>query len=218
MDLTWDQVRAWRLSHHHLHQRAPGGKLLDVVGDMCGLHAQVQSSAEVQAWARVEGISPEDLRRALWEERSLVRTWAMRGTLHVLRAQDLPLFVAALHQHDRWWKGAWLRMIGFSAEELRAILDAIHNSLGVRPITREQLADKVAERVGGRSGANAVRLGRDAQAGRVRGVPDLRPAPGPERDVRPDDSVARRVDGAGDREGLVGDHPAVPTGLRPGLT
>jgi hypothetical protein len=100
----------------------------------------------------VEGVTPEEIRDALWEERSLVRTWAMRGTLHVLTAEDLPLYVAALRQHDRWWKGAWLRFIGMNEKQLRATLEAIRASLGARPITRERLAEKVAKTVGPQAG------------------------------------------------------------------
>jgi hypothetical protein len=146
--VSWDAVRAWRLKRQHLVERLPAGHMLDAVHDLCGVHAQVQSSAELQVWARVEGARREDVREALWERRTLVRTWCLRGTLHLLTAEDLPLFVAALRTHDRWWKGAWLRMIGFGAEDLRAILDAIHDSLGARPMTREQLAGAVAARVG----------------------------------------------------------------------
>jgi Winged helix DNA-binding domain len=146
--VTWEGVRARRLKRQHLVRRAPKARLLDVVRDVCGIHAQVQSSAELQLWARVNGVSRDDVRIALWEDRTLVRTWCMRGTLHLLPADDLALFVAALRTHDRWWKGAWLRMIGMSEEELRASLDAIRDSLGARPVTREQLADKVAGRVG----------------------------------------------------------------------
>ena len=149
--LTWARVRGWRVARHHLEERVPKRRLLEVVRDVCGLHAQVQSSAELQAWARVEGITPEDVRDALWERRTLVRTWAQRGTLHVLTADDLPMYVAALRTHDRWWKGAWLRMIGFSEPELRAILEAIHRSLGARPVTRERLTEKVAAIVGARA-------------------------------------------------------------------
>jgi hypothetical protein len=149
--LTWDQVRARRQSHHHLDRRAPRAWLLDVVRDISGIHAQVQSSAELQLWARVNGISRDDVRDALWDQRTLVRTWSLRGTLHLLTAEDLPLYVAALQQHDRWWKGAWLRMIGMTEKELRAALKAIRDSLGARPLTREQLADKVAARVGAKA-------------------------------------------------------------------
>lgn len=149
--MNWQQVRAWRVARQHLVERAPSARLLDVVTDVCGIHAQVGSSAELQLWARVEGLRREEVREALWERRTLIRTWSMRGTLHLLTAQDLPLYVAALRTHDRWWKGAWLRMIGFSAEELRGILDAIREALGDRPLTREQLAEKVAERAGPRA-------------------------------------------------------------------
>jgi hypothetical protein len=47
-----------------------------------------------------------------------------RAKAREFRADDLPLYVAALRTHDRWWKGAWLRMIGCTEAELRAILDA----------------------------------------------------------------------------------------------
>jgi Winged helix DNA-binding domain len=149
--LSWDQVRRWRLERQHLANRAPKRRLLNVVGEVCGVHAQVQSSAELQLWARVEGVFPEDIRDALWEKRTLVKSWAQRGTLHLHTAGDWPTYAAALGTHDRWWKGAWLRMIGMSAEELRAALDAIRDSLGARPLTREQLAEKVAGKVGPKS-------------------------------------------------------------------
>jgi hypothetical protein len=149
--LTWEQVRAWRLARQHLAGRVPARRMLDVVDDVCGVHAQVQSSAELQLWARVEGVGPDDVRDALWQRRSLARTWCMRGTLHLLTGRELPGYVAALRTHDRWWKGAWLRMVGFSADELRAILDAIADSLTAEPLTREELAARVAERVGPRA-------------------------------------------------------------------
>jgi hypothetical protein len=146
--LSWERVRAWRLARQHLVDRAPATELLGVVADVCGIHAQVMSSAELQLAARVDGVTAEDVRASLWERRSLVRTWCMRGTLHLLTAQDLPLYVAALRTHDRWWKGAWLRMVGFSAEQLQGILEAVGDALSGRPLTREQLADKVAQRAG----------------------------------------------------------------------
>jgi hypothetical protein len=137
--LTWDRVRAWRPSQQRLDRRVPKSRLLDVARNISGIHAQVQSSAELQVWARVSGISPGDIRDALWKERSLVKTWCMRGTLHLLAAEDLPTYVAALRTHDRWWKGAWLRMVGMTEKELHATLVAIRASLTARPVTREEL-------------------------------------------------------------------------------
>jgi Winged helix DNA-binding domain len=154
--ITWEQVRAWRMARQSLVRKSPRDRMLDVVRDVCGVHAQVTSSAELQVWARVKGATPADVRDALWDHRTLVRTWLMRGTLHILTSQDLPLYVSALSQHDRWWKGAWLRMIEMNAEELRATLDAIRESLGAKPLTREQLADKVARRTGTRESARML--------------------------------------------------------------
>ncbi len=86
MTLTWSSVLAWRMERQHLAARAPAGALVDVVARICGLHAQVTSSAELTAWARVEALPRDAVACALWKERTLVKTWAQRGTLHLLPA------------------------------------------------------------------------------------------------------------------------------------
>ncbi len=65
-------MRAGRLARSHLAERAPAGLLVEVVRDVCGIHAQVMGSAELQLAARVEGITQADVRSALWE-RALAR-------------------------------------------------------------------------------------------------------------------------------------------------
>lgn len=67
--------------------------MVDRIG---GLHAQVMSSAELTAWARVEDLPSDAVAKALWKTRSLVKLWAMRGTLHLLPARDLGVWLAAL--------------------------------------------------------------------------------------------------------------------------
>jgi hypothetical protein len=54
LKLTWPQSAAWRIRCHHLDQRARAGKMLAVASRLCGLHAQVMSSAELTVWVRVE--------------------------------------------------------------------------------------------------------------------------------------------------------------------
>jgi hypothetical protein len=147
--LTWDAVLAWRLQRQHLAQRAPAGAELEVTSDIAGLHAQVLSSAELTLWARVEGLAPGWLERALWEERTLVKTWAMRGTLHLLRSDELARYVGALARlKPRHHVGAWLRHHGLTREQADAMLAALPDALDGPPLTREALAAAVAERVG----------------------------------------------------------------------
>jgi hypothetical protein len=117
----------------HLAERAPAVKLLDVVGDICGVHAQVMGSAELQLAARVDGIVQADVRDALWERRELAKTWTTRGTLHVHRADELPLWTSARRAVERAGRAD--------------IVAAVGEALSDRAQTREQLADAVLERV-----------------------------------------------------------------------
>ena len=149
VDLAWEQVLAWRMQRQHLTQRAPRTAMLDVVAALSGVHAQLMSSAELTLWARVDDLGAGDVAEALWQERSLVKTWAMRGTLHLLPAADLPHWVAAQSfRPSRREDAAWLRYYGLSVAELDALFAAIPAALGDEPRTREELTDAVAARVG----------------------------------------------------------------------
>jgi hypothetical protein len=114
---------------------------------MVGLHAQVMSSAELQAAARVDGLRATDVREALWERRSLVKTWAFRQTLHLLTADDLAEFVVAARSLERWHTPAWLKYFKMTEQEVADVLEAIGNVLGDRPMTRVELVDAVVARV-----------------------------------------------------------------------
>lgn len=146
--LTWDQVAGWRLRRHHLHPRATRQGMLDVVADIAGLHAQVLSSAELTLWARTEGLRRDDVRRALWEERRLLKTWAMRGTLHLLPSAEYPLWQAALGTFGHYLKPSWLRAFGVSREDLDRLVAAMDVALDGRMLTREELAIEVARVTG----------------------------------------------------------------------
>jgi Winged helix DNA-binding domain len=146
--LRWDQVAAWRAARHHLDERVPAKAMLEVAGRIAGLHAQVLSSAELTLAARVEDLEPDAVRRALWEERSLVKTWAMRGTLHLLPSAEFPLWQAARSTTRLWETGAWQRGFGVTLAELRRLNDAVAQALDGQLLTREELADRVGELTG----------------------------------------------------------------------
>jgi hypothetical protein len=144
---TWPQVLAFRLHRQGVIERRPARDLTDVVGRMVGLHAQVMSSAELQAAARLDGLRPADVRDALWDRRSLVKTWAFRQTLHLLTADDLAEFVVAARSLERWHTPAWLRYFRMTEEEVDGVLAAIGDVLGERPMTRVEVVDAVVARV-----------------------------------------------------------------------
>ena len=84
------------MRRHRLVDRARPPGLLRVVSEIGGLHAQLMSSAELTLWARVEGLRRGAVENALWTRRSLVKLWAQRGTLHLLPASELGMWLAAL--------------------------------------------------------------------------------------------------------------------------
>lgn len=146
--LTWDQVNAWRLAQHGFTARFKRVDFLQAASRMGGVQAQVLSAAELGLWARVDGLAREDIQTALWQERSLVKTWAMRSTLHLLPARDLPLFVAALSLPGTYTWDSYFAYYGMSPAQQDIYLAAFPQILGSEPITREQLASAVAEHTG----------------------------------------------------------------------
>jgi len=79
------------------------------------------------------------VRDALWKRKTLVKTWLMRGTLHLARASDLPLYTAATSRRWIQVSNAWLRYIELSETELWELVDAIGDALDGTPRTREEL-------------------------------------------------------------------------------
>lgn len=69
--------------------RSRPGSVPDTVREMVALQAQDLMSASLQVRARSRGLTHDDFTRALFEERSIVRTWSLRGTLHVVDSRDL---------------------------------------------------------------------------------------------------------------------------------
>ena len=143
MELTWPQIHAFRLQGHHLISRAPKKDLSRVVGEIGGVHAQVMSAAELQVGVRVD-CRVDNVRDALWKRKTLVKTWLMRGTLHLVPAEDLPLFTAAMSAYGLRHTNAWFKWLQITEPELMDLTEAIGSALDGQALTREELMAKVA--------------------------------------------------------------------------
>ncbi|WIM97927.1 winged helix DNA-binding domain-containing protein [Actinoplanes oblitus] len=140
-----DDVLRWRVHRHHLGSV----KATDPVAlarRLCGIHAQVASCAQAAADLRMD--TPPDLDAALYRDRTLVRTWAARGTLHLLPAADLPYWVAAMSTRERETKGSWLKYHGVTVDQMADIISAVPDVLGGEPMTREELAAAIIAATG----------------------------------------------------------------------
>lgn len=140
--LTWDQTLAWRVGQQRLAAPDDAADPVDLVAHLAGVQAQMQSSA-AQVLA-VRGAAGVDLDRLLWRDRTLVKTWAMRGTLHLLPAHEWRTWVAVLRRREWRITPGWVKYHGITEAELKAVTEAIPEALAGEPLTRDELADRIA--------------------------------------------------------------------------
>ncbi len=146
--LTWDEVDGYRMASNHLTVPAQRSDLCGVVSRACGIQAQVLSAAELALSARIPDLRVADVRAALWDQRSLVKTYGPRGTIHLLTAADLPLYMASLRDHPYWRADALLATLGFDPAQADTLVEAFADALDGRRLTREELATAVGHRLG----------------------------------------------------------------------
>lgn len=151
--LTWAAVCTRRLARHALLAPAPAADLAAVVGAVCGIHAQVLPAAELSLCIRLVGVTRRDIAAALWERREIVKTYGIRGTLHLFPAADLPLWMAALRAGAPPLDVKILTRLGMDAAQHAAILAAIGDALDGRRLTARQLGEAVVGRLGAWAGA-----------------------------------------------------------------
>jgi len=155
--LAWDQVLGWRVGRHRL--ASPAGTPVEVTSALAGVQTQVATSAHQVLAVRCASPEGIDLDRLLWTDRALVKTWAMRGTLHMLPAAEWPEWVALLRTREWRITPAWVKYHGVTAEELDAVTAVVPEALAGGPLTRDELADRVAGLTGHAHLAEQLRSG-----------------------------------------------------------
>ncbi len=141
---TWAEANARRLARHGL--TSPLASFPEAAAASAGIHAQVMSAAEVSLALRVADTTRSDVATALWEERSLVKTFGPRGTVHVLPAADLPWWLAALDSMPK--SGGHPDGVRLLPDETDAVVAALDTALREEDRTTEELDTYVAEACG----------------------------------------------------------------------
>jgi hypothetical protein len=153
-----DAVRAARMRSQRLDGRERD--LVELVRRVVGIQAQDATAAALSIRARTEGLTAADVERAI-EERRLVRTWLMRGTLHLVAAEDAGWLHALFAPRALRSERRALAQLGvIEAEQARAV-EVIRETLGAGALTRAELCAEL-ERAGidtsGRKAAHLPRL------------------------------------------------------------
>jgi Winged helix DNA-binding domain len=154
--IGWPQVLAWRLRRQFLGREGDPSPV-DVVRRLGGVQAQVASSAEQAVAVRTSRPASGALAAGL-ASGALVKTWAMRGTLHVLPTDEAPAYLALLAAARTWERGPWQRTF-LDARQMAALADAAADALDSAVLTREELTDAIVARTKDASLAEHLRSG-----------------------------------------------------------
>jgi uncharacterized protein YukE len=150
-EVSWSAANIRRLERHALHPPAVSGTdPAEIAAAICGAHAQVLSAAEVSLALRIQGATRATIRRALWDDHKLIKTYGPRGTVHLLPTEDLPIWTAALSAipaHSPFPDD--IRLTPAQAEQ---IVDAIGRALEDAELTIDELDRAIVDLVGSWAG------------------------------------------------------------------
>ena len=135
------------MARHALAEPATDLGPAGVAGVLCGAPAQVLSAAELSIGRRIAGATRSDVRRALWQERTLVKTFGPRGTIHLLPTADLPMWTGALSALPAS-APTHPEGVRFTPEQADEVTAAIGDALADAELTVDELTEAIADRAG----------------------------------------------------------------------
>ncbi|WP_055560460.1 winged helix DNA-binding domain-containing protein, partial [Streptomyces luridiscabiei] len=145
--VTWPEANARRSARQHLCGPVPAVSPADAARAMLGAHAQVLSAAELSVGLRGEGLTRTDVRTALWTDRTLVKTFGPRGTVHLLPAADLPMWTGALSAVPTG-PNPFPRDTRMTPGQVEEVVAAIGEALTGAELTVDELSEEVVARTG----------------------------------------------------------------------
>src|SRR5919106_1615480 len=117
----------------------------DVARLTAGIQAQDPPAARLSFRSRTRALIAADVDRARTGERSLLRTWLMRKTIHIIPTDDagwmLPLFEPPIER----WSRRRLEQLGMSPATQERALRVIATAIDDGPLTRREAAARVTD-------------------------------------------------------------------------
>ena len=132
MEVTLRELKQWRLWAQYLTRSAPPRT---VAGALCGLQAQYGSNA----------LHSLRIRSKSTEVAGLVKSWTLRGTLHLFPEKDLPLYLPEGRTnffetpYGLWRYGHGCQV---SKERMGFFADTVNGALSDTPVTRDELKER----------------------------------------------------------------------------
>jgi len=139
------KLAALRAAAQLLHRPATARHPADVARAICGAQAQDPSAGRLAFRARSAHLRAVEVDRARTEERSLLRTWAMRGTMHLIATEDAAWLVPLFEQTFAENSTRRLLQLGIDLPTQERALREVRKALEADgPLTRGDLVERLA--------------------------------------------------------------------------
>jgi hypothetical protein len=123
----------------------PAGGVVEVLRQLGAVQAQAPGPPRLAIRARTGGCTAADVDRACSVDRSVVRTWLMRGTLHMVPAADVRWLGALFGPRNSKAGRRRREQLGLDEKLCQRALVAIEAVLrGGEPLTRAELIERIA--------------------------------------------------------------------------
>ena len=144
--LSADETRRLRVSSQGLDVPIGGaGAVLEIVRRTGGIQAQDMNAAPLQVRVRSSGLTSSDVIQALSQDPSIVRTWVMRGTLHLIPAADHRWMISLLGSPAFSAGRGRRHQLGLDDKTLdKALTHSVDVLTTEGPLTRQQLGERLA--------------------------------------------------------------------------
>jgi uncharacterized protein YcaQ len=129
MSVSAEQARWFRLARSGLVE--PYGTPEAVASALAGVQAQILPAAGLALWNRTSGLTHERYDALLHDERTLVKLWGQRGTLHLYPSEEWPLIYGARRAERTWWDRS-VEKSGGDVQAYRTLIDTLESLLQER--------------------------------------------------------------------------------------
>lgn len=144
--LSGDEVRWLRVAAQGLAGGAGAARrtVADAVRTAAALQAQASGPMRLQVWSRTDGLHAADVDAAVAGV-EVVRTWLMRGTIHLVAADDLRAFLAVLGPVNLRADRRRRAQLGLTDQLCGLAMDALPEILAHgRALTRAEIVAELA--------------------------------------------------------------------------
>ena len=134
-----------RAAKQLIHRPASAKDPAEIARAIAGAQAQDVYAGPQTFRSRSRSLTAADIKRARTDERSLLRTWVMRKTIHLIPADDagwwLPLFEPEIER----WSRRRMEQLGLPGAKQDKALKAVSAALSEEgPLTRSEARERVA--------------------------------------------------------------------------